>query len=67
MKKKIVRVPEEGFQGHQNSQKAQKESQEQKRSFGSDLLYKIGHLVYEGLSALNENNQVSKIVIVSKF
>ena len=43
------------------------QTHENKRSFNSELLDKIGRVLYEGLAYFNENDQVSKIVVVPKF
>ena len=43
------------------------QTHENKRSFNSEILDKIGRVLYEGLAYFNENDQVSKIVVVPKF
>ena len=47
--------------------KEEKQTHEHKRSFDSELLDKIGRVLYEGLAYFNENDQVSKIAVVPKF
>ena len=45
----------------------EQQTHEHKRSFDSEILHKIGRVLYEGLAYFNENDQVSKIVVVPKF
>ena len=47
--------------------KEEQQTPEHKRSFDSELLDKIGRVLYEGLAYFNENDEVSKIVVVPKF